>query len=767
MFTSQSEVAATGKQESNTEPPLAKVEASQPLVEKVAPTLAAKVSAPKPVVLSPSSTPAPAQTTSKSGESAFENLFGFLKSDPNVMLAAQSRAQSKPTAPPAVARALSQSPKSVASVKEEDTPLPKSQLLTIADARKEAAKAKDVPVVAAATKPSITTPASGSTGGLFDFFSPKLPAPEKKEPSPAIATKTTTAPATPAVKASAVPINTVSPTTTKASSASGGGFFGFLTSTPPPEKEPAPAVAVATKATVKTQAPVAPVVKASVVAANTVPPATAKPSPPSGGGLFGFLASSPAPEKKESAPAVAVATKVSVKTQAPVAPVVKASAIPKTVPPVAAKASPAGGGLFGFLASSPAPEKKEPAPAIAKATLKTPAPVAPVVKVNLPVKTVPPKTTPVTATTKTSSTSGGGFFGFLTSNPAPEAKEPAPSVAVATKATVKTQAPVAPVVKVGAVAAKSVPPTTTKPSPPTGGGFFGFLASTPAPEKKEPAPVAAVATKVSVKTQAPVAPVVKASAAPIKTVPPVAAKASPSGGGLFGFLASSPAPEKKEPAPAVAVATKAAEKTVKPAPVTSVVKPSTVAPKSVPPVTSTTKATPSSGGFFGFLASTPAPEKKESAPAIVVATKATEKAVKTPAPVTPAVKVVAPTAAKAKVEPAKVATPKPATTMNAKFTSTVSEALKKDSTKIGLFQTATDNFRSGNSDATSFLASLEKLFGSNPALLDSIVPQLIAELPEKKVAEQLKIVYEKKVVVAKAAASKLPLPIKAPAKVRI
>jgi hypothetical protein len=104
--------------------------------------------------------------------------------------------------------------------------------------------------------------------------------------------------------------------------------------------------------------------------------------------------------------------------------------------------------------------------------------------------------------------------------------------------------------------------------------------------------------------------------------------------------------------------------------------------------------------------------------------------------------------------------------MNAKFTSTVSEALKKDSTKIGLFQTATDNFRSGNSDATSFLGSLEKLFGNNPALLDSLVPQLIAELPEKKVADQLKTVYDKKVVAAKAAASKLPLPIKAPAKVR-
>jgi hypothetical protein len=421
------------------EPPIAKVEVPKPP--------AVKVSIPMPVASSPN--PVPVQANKKSGESALESMFSFLKSDPNVMLAAQSKVKSTPTAPPAVARALAQSPKSAASDDEDDTPQPKTKLLTIAEARKEAAKVSDAPIAAAVTK---TAPVAGSTGGFFDMFTPKLPAQEKKEPAPAAAVATKPVVNTPVPLASVVPTNTVAPATTKTTTSPGGGLFGFLTSTPAPEKEPAPAAAVATKPVSKTSAPVVPVVKASAAPAKTIAPATTK--------------------------------------------------------------------------------------------------------------------------------------------------------------------------------------TTT------GGGLFGFLTSTPAPEKKEPAPAAAVATKV------------------------------------------------------------------------------------------------------------------------------TEKAGKSPAAATPPVKVVAPTLAKAKVEPAQVVIPKPATTMNAKFTSTVSEALKKDSTKIGLFQTATDNFRSGNSDATSFLGSLEKLFGNNPALLDSLVPQLIAELPEKKVADQLKTVYDKKVVAAKAAASKLPLPIKAPAKVR-
>jgi hypothetical protein len=236
--------------------------------------------------------------------------------------------------------------------------------------------------------------------------------------------------------------------------------------------------------------------------------------------------------------------------------------------------------------------------------------------------------------------------------------------------------------------------------------MFGFLNSGPAAKAAptEPKVVPAVATA---KKAAPVpTPVAKAPA------PPAAS------GGFFGFLGSSaPAESAKveaKAAPAVAVAKKVAP----PPPRTAVnVK------AAVPAAVVSEKSVAPSGGFFGFLNSSP-PQDSKPRPTSSVASSS--------------------------------AKPVQAVGMNVKFLASISRLLKGDSSKIKAFQSATDSFRSGAVSGDSFLKTLETLFGADA--LESVVVPLVSELPERDAAVKLRASFDKKMSSMKKGAE----PAKAP-----
>ena len=205
------------------------------------------------------------------------------------------------------------------------------------------------------------------------------------------------------------------------------------------------------------------------------------------------------------------------------------------------------------------------------------------------------------------------------------------------------------------------------------------------------------------------APVKELVAAPI--IKKEAKTSSSGGGGLFGFLNPSPAAIKK---------------------------PVVVVPEATAPIIKKEAKTSSSGGggLFGFLNPSPAAIKK---PVVVVPE---VKASGSP----PAVEAKKTNPLNARPAASKVVLPPPVTkptpsSMDKSFQLSVSKLLKGDTKKIMLFQKATDSFRSGGISAADYIVSLEKLFGSD-VLGVSIIPPLIAQLPEKDRASELRKAYE-------------------------
>jgi len=655
---------------------------TKPLPAAPTPSTTAAVAA---KVVLPSPKPAPV-TAPKPADSMLEGVFGFLKSDPNVMVAARTRTNS----PPAVAQAFLQRPSNKAVVADEEEESAeakklrlKSPVVTIAEARKEAAKpaaaataastAATTAPVAAAAPPKETKETSGGLFGLFKQPAASAPVPVK----PAVVV----APVKPAVvevPAAAAPA--------PAAPTPAGGLFSFLSPSPAPPKVAAP---------VPVKVPVS-VPKKEIAVPVVAVTAPAKPSPtiPASSGLFSFLNPTPA-------------------APAPVIP--KAAApLPAPVPP-----APAAGGFLSFLQPS-VPKPAPPAtPAVVPATktvAKTAVPpakppavistppklVTPAAKVPAPA--VPAKVEPA-AEVKAAS---GGLFGFLGSKPETKAapvSEPAVKPAVATKAaaSTKTTASVTAAATSPAKAKAAETPVKAEPvKPAPSGGLFGFLNAKPdAPKAVAPAPAVVASVPIATKAKAAASPAVKDKAVEVPVVQSPA-KPAPSGG-LFGFLNAKPdAPKAAAPAPAVVASVPVSTKAK--AAASPAVKDKAI---EAPVAQSPAKPAPS-GGLFGFL--TPSPP---------VATASS-------------------TAAAASKPPAKAAV-----SMNPKFTAQVSLLLKKDAAKISQLQTATDNYRSGNSDASGFLSSLEKLFGGDLALLEAVVPPLIAELPEKNLASQLQTAFDR------------------------
>jgi hypothetical protein len=395
--------------------------------------------------------------------------------------------------------------------------------------------------------------------------------------------------------------------------------------------------------------------------------------------------------------------------------------------------------------------------------------------------------------------SGGGFFGFLKSDDAVQKianDKPSapPSMAKAFRAPVSAEPVPQNEVKKSAISRPTISDLKAEASeaseeaPP--GGFFGFLkqgspevkpVSVPAPA---PARVEPVAVKVAAET----------------------AEKKPAGG-FFSFLNSDPNIQVAASKPTNANLLNAV--TV-PAPIRVEKK-----EKEISKPIEKVSAPILSGGMFGFLKSTPAPEvpKKQvqdpvvQKPVVVVAAAPVKQS--SPAPkgglfsfltptqsttavleevVAPAVaKKVAVVDAKKKVAvsaptpvaivtpapvaapapsgglfgflgnkgkdsaPAKASTSSPAVGMNVKFQAAVSKLLKGDTVKIKTFQRATDRLRSDDISGDEFLLTLETLFGAED--LESVVIPLISELPERKTADTLQAAYDKKVAaIAKASA---------------
>jgi hypothetical protein len=393
--------------------------------------------------------------------------------------------------------------------------------------------------------------------------------------------------------------------------------------------------------------------------------------------------------------------------------------------------------------------------------------------------------------------SGGGFFGFLKSDDAVQKianDKPSapPSMAKVFKAPVSAE-PVPQVeVKKAAISRptisdfKAEASDASEEAPP--GGFFGFLKQG-TPEVKP----------VSVPAPAKVAPVVAAKVEPAAVAVKVAAETAKPAGGFFSFLNSDPNIQVTASKPTNAnllnaVTAPAAVKVEKKE--KEVLKPIEKVPAPSP-----------SGGMFGFLKSTPAPEVlkkqipepvvqrpivaaapapapvKQSSPAPkgglfsflnptqsatavleeVVAPAVAKKAVvvdakkkvtvSAPAPVavvTPPVAAPAPSGGlfgflgnKGKESAPAKTASPPAVGMNVKFQSAVSKLLKGDTVKIKTFQRATDRLRSDDISGDEFLLTLETLFGAEA--LESVVVPLISELPERKTADTLQAAYDKKV----------------------
>ena len=700
-------------------------------------------------------------------------MFGFLKSDPNVNLVAQQ----KTTSPPNVAKAFSSAPKisevtSASSTKSAPVVVPKPK--AAADSSGGffgflSPKSVDIPPVVVAEKKAVTTVAKTSntipvenniapavvkvspkisstkqesqSGGVFGFLSPK---------SPTKPTTTTTAPViekpAPVIAKSAAP----SPTT-----ASTGGFFGFLSpksgvkasvdSKPavpvPVVSKPAPVIAKPAPIIVK-PAPViakpAPIiVKPAPVIAKPVPVAViTKPTTKvdNSGGLFGFLSPKPIAT-------VPVTTTTAVRPN-PV--VVKSAPVP--IKPIQPNSDSAGsGGFFGFLSTpkpttssttKPAPVTAKPAPVIAKPApvIAKPSPVivkpVPVIVKPAPVIIKPApviiKPAPVVAKAVPPVTiSTGGFFGFLSpktdikvaqstttavgsktviAKAAPVVAKPAPVIVKPTVVVSKS----APVVTKTAIVSKtaqagSIKSASVDAKSEVSGGFFGFLQSKPVSSTSTPSTTTAAAAAGSKSAVMKAVPVY-IKPAPIVSKPEASIPKSTSSGGFFGSSFSSKPQDSKV---SVSSTTKVVVKPVvkSPTPVAPKVTPVTKASPTTTKITPIAPVTPKSevtGGFFGFLNPKPA----------------------VPAPKDSIIK----------------STGKSSTSMNAKFLSLVSTSLKKDASKIVVFQKTTDSYRAGNINATAFIKALENLFGE--ALLDSIITPLILELPEKSLADKLKKEFE-------------------------
>ena len=641
-------------------------------------------------------------------------FFGFLQSDTAVQQIAN---KNQPTAPPAIAKAfmtptttpgkaevkkeVRKSPEglNMAMFKQDPEEIEAKKAMmaarpSLASAKAEAAKSSDerIPSVAPVKKPEVA--AAESSKGMFSFLTP----PEASEP------EEKTAPAMVMAKKT-VPVVTKSvaqppaPTPMKKAPAP-GGLFSFLTSDPSLVKPGDPD------------------------AKPTGPPAVARAfmTPTANDQLKDGESAAAMRRKAEfdqdvkdeavknqmmaARPSIAdlkvEASKTLSKQQMRDAAAKAAGKAPVTKAPTP--------GFFDFFtqddSSSDGGDLFEPRDPNAMTEKEVAMTVVPTIKaVAAPKKAAvapvpPPK---VAATTPAAS---GGMFGFLNSGPAAKAAPVEPKVVPAV-AMAKKAAPVpAPVVKAPVPAAAA------------SGGMFGFLNSGPAAK----APQEASAAKV-----APAA----ASKVAVKASPVAPSKPAPASGGFFGFLGSSapsdaPKAESKA-APAVPVAKKVA-----PAPPKVAVNVKPAAPAAAD------KSAAPSGGFFGFLNSSPAPEPKS---------KPTSSASVAPSSAKPAV----------------------AVGMNVKFLASISRLLKGDSSKIKAFQSATDSFRSGAVSGDAFLKTLETLFGSDA--LESVVVPLVSELPERDAAVKLKASFDKKMTSMKKDAESTKAPFSfsfgAPKKVEV
>jgi hypothetical protein len=413
---------------------------------------------------------------------------------------------------------------------------------------------------------------------------------------------------------------------------------------------------------------------------------------------------------------------------------------------------------------------------------------------------------------------GGGLFGFLGNSN--NNKDTTSSQSVAPKSVITPPKPAAPVVasKPAVVAAAKVAPaapapattaapTISKPAPAAGGGLFGFLNPSPQPPKpiravvSKPAPVV-VAAKAEAKK--PVVPLQVVTPEPIKR----AQTSTASSGGLFGMFGGNnnkpAASEKKaEERPVVAAPAKVAPKTA--AAVPKAAAPAVIVPdqKKVEALLSTNNK----GGLFGMFGgakkadSTSDNKKPEpvaatkpafaTKPVAVTASKAAPVAAKATTPTANTVassssssssnsrsgglfggflgggssKPAISTSVPAKAAPAA----EKATAMNPNFQKLVSKTLKNDSGKLATFQRSTDTLRAGTLDASRYVSAMDTLFGGAETL-GSILPPLIAELPEKDIAKKLQVAYDKYVKAIKpsaAAVKTVGAVIKAPEKVPI
>jgi len=623
-----------------------------------------------------------------------------------------------------------------------------------------------------------TVETKSTSGGLFGFLSPPSTAPAKKlsvvsevekdgraadaVAAPVVVEKVKVV-APPAVKQASlkVPVKAVVKDVNKAAkpaveemkeeakpessivaktSSVGGGFFGFLNQAPAAPVKKSVAPAVVSKVAPPVVKPVTTIAKKELVAEPTIKK-EAKTSSSGGGGLFGFLNPSPAAikkpvvvvpdvEAKPEAPALSATRKLSnplnAKPAAPksvtispvakivlppvvkqVAPKVIVKDVSKAAKPavvevkeeakpessVVAKTSSVGGGFFGFLNQAPAaPVKKSEAAQINTSPIAAVRPAPPTV--SKPV--APPQQQQRRPQEKAKPLN---LFGFLDSSEnffedQPSSLPPASNV----------KGPVSP------LPPKVESPVVAKTSS-VGGGFFGFLNQAPAaPVKKSVAP--AVVSKVAPPVvKQPVTPIAKKELVAEPIIKKEAKTSSSGGGGLFGFLNPSPAAIKK---------------------------PVVVVPEATAPIIKKEVKTSSSGGggLFGFLNPSPAAIKK---PVVVVPE------VKAPGS-PPAVEAKKTNPLNARPAASKVVLPPPVTkptpsSMDKSFQLSVSKLLKGDTKKIMLFQKATDSFRSGGISAADYIVSLEKLFGSD-VLGVSIIPPLIAQLPEKDRSSELRKAYE-------------------------
>ena len=311
--------------------------------------------------------------------------------------------------------------------------------------------------------------------------------------------------------------------------------------------------------------------------------------------------------------------------------------------------------------------------------------IAPTVKaVVAPKRAAAVPVPPPKAATATPPPASGGMFGFLNSGPAAKATPVEPKVVPAVAMAKKAAPAPAPVVKAPAPAAAS-------------GGMFGFLNSGPTVKPPQEVPAVTKAAPAAISKVA------------IKASPVASSKPSPASGGFFGFLGSSAPSEPSKVETKVTPAVPTAKKVV-PAPPKVAVNVKAAAPSAA---AVSEKSDAPSGGFFGFLNSSPPQEPKARSTSTSSASVASSSS-------KPAV----------------------AVGMNVKFLASISRLLKGDSSKIKAFQSATDSFRSGAVSGDSFLKTLEALFGSDA--LESVVVPLVSELPERDAAVKLRASFDKK-----------------------